>query len=369
MACSSSGLGRRPLKAEITGSNPVRATNTFRSQVLGRKDIMFNNQIPSASSNLNHFSSNNANITNPETIVNLFSDMQKLFSAFTADNAVQTDIPLSTAYDLFFAYAKPMLSKKTYATHITTRKYFTKFTNTITLSEVTPQLLQNYFTERLQNSSIYQARKDRINLHAMFTWLIKNNLTKTNPVTTIKPFKAPEKLPKYLTKKDAETLISSIESLDLRDIVTVALHTGMRQNELITLRRSQIEISQGLIILTNQTSLTKSRKVRSIPMNAVTREIIQRRLADDSDLVFTLNKHTFTQNHLVRIFKAAIKKAGINPAYSFHSLRHTFASWLVLRGIPIFEIMNLLGHSDIKTTMIYAHLSNDRLRNAVAMLE
>jgi integrase len=69
-----------------------------------------------------------------------------------------------------------------------------------------------------------------------------------------------------------------------------------------------------------------------------------------------------------RAFEAAVARAGIED-FHFHDLRHTFASWLVMRGRPLLEVKELLGHRDIKMTMRYAHLAPERLREAVAALD
>jgi len=63
-----------------------------------------------------------------------------------------------------------------------------------------------------------------------------------------------------------------------------------------------------------------------------------------------------------------VERAGLVD-FKFHDLRHTFASWLVMRGRPLKEVQELLGHQTITMTMGYAHLSPDRLRDAVAALE
>ena len=67
-------------------------------------------------------------------------------------------------------------------------------------------------------------------------------------------------------------------------------------------------------------------------------------------------------------FKSYVKKAEINPKLNFHSLRHTFASWLVQKGATIYDVSKLLGHSTIKSTEVYAHLRVDELRGAVERL-
>ena len=68
-------------------------------------------------------------------------------------------------------------------------------------------------------------------------------------------------------------------------------------------------------------------------------------------------------------FKKAVRDADVIPELHFHSLRHGFASNLILKGVSIYEVSKLLGHADIKTTQIYAHLRSDDLQNAVDRLD
>lgn len=74
------------------------------------------------------------------------------------------------------------------------------------------------------------------------------------------------------------------------------------------------------------------------------------------------------QDWIVHNFKKYVLKANINPKLHFHSLRHTFASWLVQAGVSIYKVSKLLGHSDVKTTEIYSHLRIEDLRNSVEKL-
>lgn len=60
--------------------------------------------------------------------------------------------------------------------------------------------------------------------------------------------------------------------------------------------------------------------------------------------------------------------AGLNPKLTFHSIRHSFASWLIMKNVPIYHVSKLLTHSDLRVTQIYAHLQPDNLRSAIEKL-
>ena len=87
------------------------------------------------------------------------------------------------------------------------------------------------------------------------------------------------------------------------------------------------------------------------------------------ELIFTLEGERILQDNLQDNFRKYIEAAKLNPKLTFHCLRHTFASWLVRKGVSIYEVSKLLGHADIKTTQIYAHLRGDDLRKAVEILQ
>jgi site-specific recombinase XerD len=81
-----------------------------------------------------------------------------------------------------------------------------------------------------------------------------------------------------------------------------------------------------------------------------------------------VNNQIIRDYDLSKLFKRYVLRADLNPKLKFHSLRHTFASWLVQKGVSIYEVSKLLGHSDIRVTQIYAHLTLDNLRSAVELL-
>jgi len=140
--------------------------------------------------------------------------------------------------------------------------------------------------------------------------------------------------------------------------------------ELLTLSWDQINFEQGIIILYNRTHLTKGKKIRTVPLNEKSIGILksQKDLNFEHRLVFRFQGITNREKYIQNNFKNLVKNAHINKSYNFHSLRHTFVSWLVQAGVSIYEVSKLLGHSDIKTTQIYAHLTERNLRNAVELL-
>ena len=139
--------------------------------------------------------------------------------------------------------------------------------------------------------------------------------------------------------------------------------------ELIKLQWDQIDFEKEIVILDNQNHITKGKRVRTIPLNSKALNVLEkRRLNRKGKIVFTLNGNTMRQVYLSQVFGEYVEDAGINIKLNFHSLRHTFASRLVQKGVSIYEVSKLLGHADIKTTQIYAHLRSDDLRNAVELL-
>ena len=94
-------------------------------------------------------------------------------------------------------------------------------------------------------------------------------------------------------------------------------------------------------------------------------ETIEKRLPNVAQEIFTINGKSIQQDLFSKNFKKYVRKAKLNDKLNFHSLRHSFASWLVQAGVDVFRIQRLLGHADISTTMIYAHLRKDDLKVSV----
>ena len=112
---------------------------------------------------------------------------------------------------------------------------------------------------------------------------------------------------------------------------------------------------------------------RTIPINDVLYPLLHNMLRSsntNTDYLFTANGQKIVGNTLSKQFKKCVRKTkSIDPKFHFHDLRHSFASNLVKKGVSLYVVSKLLGHKDIKTTQIYAHLNVDSLRDAVKRLE
>ena len=195
----------------------------------------------------------------------------------------------------------------------------------------------------------------------------------TNPVQGNR-VREPEGRTRWISREEAQALIASAgcepRAPHLPDFLRLALHTGMRRGEILGLEWRRVDLRSNLIYL--DAKHTKSKRRRSIPLNPVARDALLSRArfrathCPDSPWIFCHTngdrigdiKHSFT---------SACQRAGIED-FRIHDLRHTCAAWLVQAGVPLDRVRDLLGHSSIATTEIYAHLAPENVREAVNML-
>ena len=188
-------------------------------------------------------------------------------------------------------------------------------------------------------------------------------------VKKLKPVKNP---PLFLSKPEFQKIIDAESDAQLKLLYKVAVYTGMRMGEIRYLRWCDINLTKNIIIVrSHEDFTTKSKSSRSIPIhNSLKKELQSLQLGkSNKDCIFVNKSTIYTKDYLSARFKSLVRRCELNDSYHFHTLRHTFASWLVQRGVPIYTVSKLLGHADLSTTQIYAHLKNDDFRNAVERLD
>lgn len=204
-------------------------------------------------------------------------------------------------------------------------------------------------------------------VHKILSDAVSWDYAVSNPVKGINRLKCPEIDYQFWTEEDRDRFLKYSKSRNewLHDLVAFAVFTGLRRGEIQGLLRDSINYEMGKIIVKrnfcSQTKVlrehTKGKTIRTVPMNSIVAELMRpKRLLSPNQKIFEGDFN----NLVKRSFRPMQIEAGVNPI-TFHALRHTFASHLIMKGVSVFEVQKLLGHSDIKTTMRYAHLSPDQL--------
>ena len=162
-------------------------------------------------------------------------------------------------------------------------------------------------------------------------------------------------------------------SQDVHDEALLALFCGMRAGEIHNLTAADCTLATKMILLRD----TKSGKNRYAYMTPEIEEMLTRRMQgkEPQDLLFPAEDGE-VRRWVSSTFDRTVAELGFNKGITdarqkvvFHSLRHTFASWLVQRGTPIYEVAKLLGHSTVRMAERYSHLAPDTVRQAAMNLE
>lgn len=227
-------------------------------------------------------------------------------------------------------------------------------------------------------------------LSKLYGWATKQKLIDCpNPVRGVERPRADDSEPidatKYLSRDEAAALLEYAErwggcfvleptAREIYPMIATALYAGLRKGELYGLRWTDLDFDRGQItVAKSYDGKTKSGKTRHVPLVArlapVLRAWRDRPGRDASGLVFPIQGR-MGQAYETRGLGAMMLAAfGREPPKVWHSLRHSYASHFVMVGGSILSLQKLLGHADIATTMVYAHLSPDHLAAEAARLD
>lgn len=201
----------------------------------------------------------------------------------------------------------------------------------------------------------------------------------TNPAKGVRLPAVHNSRERFLTGDEADMLIaaaSKMKNRDLHDAVVLSLNTGLRMGELLRLTWMDVDFSTTMISVRDEALRKPGGKV---PMNEAAETVLRARKpgADPTALVFPPVYGRGLRENLSHEFHRLANQVGLNKGLAeddrqrrivFHSLRHTFASWLALAGVDIYRIKTLMRHKTLTMTMRYAHLIPDATRDAVLQL-
>lgn len=194
-----------------------------------------------------------------------------------------------------------------------------------------------------------------------------------NPALDVVWRKRDNKRTRYLTKDEARKLMLELErrSPYIWKVAMTSLYTGMRANEILSLRTEHVDRKTGLIKVVD----TKNGHNRVVYICKRLEEMLKEHEPDPCGLFFPRPRGG-SYGRVSRVFARTVEDLGLNKGRKdrlehvvFHTLRHTFASWLVSSGVPIHTISMLMGHRTPGQTERYAHLKPEVMRTALMVLD
>jgi site-specific recombinase XerD len=236
------------------------------------------------------------------------------------------------------------------------------------VKDVTKSMAESFILTTYQRAKYSAAMKLR-HLKACFNKAIDWGYIEKNPFKGIK-LSIPQNNPIFINKKELEMIVSKEFNRTLGLLYRFAFYSGMRLSEIINLEwANDIDLNAKLIYVKNKDAFTtKSKRERVIPISKSLKKILKG-IKNKEGIVFCNKGKKFNPNYVSKAFKKCVRAAELNSKIHMHSLRHAFASNLAQRGVNLYVIQKLLGHSKITTTQIYSHLRNEDLVKAIKVLD
>lgn len=246
------------------------------------------------------------------------------------------------------------------------RAFFGKYK----LNEITPALIDNFKQMRKGHGVKPITINKQLSIFRRMFNLAKKRWMwiKEIPLIEMEP-NADNKRTRHLSYDEFHKLLGFCDAW-LRDIVIVAAWTGLRRENVVKLRKTQINLLTREIAVDGRE--TKNGENLRIPVANTAYEVIASRIINDkvnSPYVFCDDEgKSYNPKKVYNVFKKTLARAGIED-FRFHDLRHCFASWNRQAGVDIYTLAELMGHKDTKMTMRYAHITPVHLTKAIGLLE
>ncbi len=241
----------------------------------------------------------------------------------------------------------------------------------INLFDVTQQDIMDFLTNYFKDKGVSSKTNSITSINNFYIYLVKDKRIDINPCENIDRPKMKKRLPDVLTVNEVDKLldIPLHTKEDYRDkaILEVLYATGIRISELTNLKMQDVDFTNKVVRV-----FGKGSKERIVPINKYALKYLGMYLdIRGSFLKGKLTDYMFLNSKGEAISRESfglelnkiVKKQGLNKRVTPHMLRHSFATHMLNQGADLRSIQELLGHSDISTTTIYTHVSNEKVKN------
>ena len=266
----------------------------------------------------------------------------------------------------YLMYEK-MFSSNTVNSYVRDLEEFNSFLESEYIKHVTYKDIRSYLAHMYNKK--YSSRTISRKLSAIrsfYKYEVNKGVIRDNPCLLISNPKVEKKLPNYLSYNEIETMLEvpdTFKNNSLRDklIIEILYSTGIRVSELVNIKVKDIDFYNNQILI-----LGKGNKERYVIFGNTLKDMLKEYISIKSDSEYLItnkyNKKMSTRS-IEEIVKKIVKIDGIKNKVTPHTIRHTFATHMLNEGADLRVVQEVLGHENLKTTEVYTHVSNERLRS------
>lgn len=323
------------------------------------------------------FKNDSGKLTTKSTGKKNKSDALLVLSEFqkSRNTKQQNKVITFTAFrDEYLKVVAGSISQKYYKSlMVSFEKFLEYLADDIDLNKIKVKQCEGFINKVFESTKFMAATHYR-NLKSVFAKAYKWNHISINPFKQFSLPKIPKKLPVFITADQLKIIVSKTKLPLMKDIFLTAFYTGLRLNELTNLTWQMIDFQNNILTLKHSdTFTTKGKSERVIPINETLLKLLHdRKIKNRSSIqyVFNVGKNIpISGDYISQRFRESVRAAGLNDAFHFHTLRHSFASCLIQSGVSLYVVKELLGHKDFSTTQIYSHIQIKNLSDAVKKLD
>lgn len=256
------------------------------------------------------------------------------------------------------------ITKRSLADLRETLKRFHRDTGVVALTDVTPSVVERFFSRRIEHVATATANKDLRTLKASLARGVRRGYLAANPAATLRQVREPQKQVRVLSPDELSKLLSACPDVWWQTLIAFATSTGLRRGELLALRWQDVDLDTHTLWVRNtERHATKSKRDRAVGLPDGICNLL-RGFKRNGPLVFQRNGNAAVAGSVSRGFRQIADKAGI-PHCTLHDLRRTFVSQLAMAGVNAAVVQQLAGHASISTTVrYYTGIMPDVLRDA-----
>lgn len=255
----------------------------------------------------------------------------------------------------------------THKRYIVSSKPLIGFFGKYRLDAITPGLVEKFKLFRSGEISTAGTNRDLAALRLMLNFAVRHGYVARNPVLGVKFMPEGPGSQRIVSHEEQQRYLAKANPL-LRDVAVLILETGMRPEEVYTIRIENVHLAKGyLLVPSGKTRFAR----RNVPLTERAGQVLKHRIAEAKSAYVFPHRHD-PKKALTTVHKAhedALQRADVTSRFRLYDLRHTYGSRSAMAGVDLPTLKELMGHSHISTTMRYVHPTPEHKREAVRKLE